>query len=77
MLSGDLSVLILKQLLIEAIDSGGWGPVDIRLFKILLLTTMTFSHLINKQDTDMRVMKYVAPREMSQMPLHMYSLLRT
>ena len=65
MLSGDLSVLILKQLLIDAIDSGGWGPVDIRLFKILL---MIVSHLMNKQDTDIRVMKYVALRDMSQIP---------
>ena len=50
MLSGDLSVLIMKQLLIEAIDSGGWGPVDIRLVKIFLLAT---SHLMNKQGTEM------------------------
>ena len=41
MLSGDLSVFVKRQLLIETSDSGSWGPVDVRLFKILLLTWTT------------------------------------
>ena len=34
-LSGDLSVLVLRQLLIEISDSGGWGPVDGGLLKVV------------------------------------------
>ena len=35
MLSGDLSVFAMRELLIEVRDSGGWGPVDVCLLKIL------------------------------------------
>ena len=46
MVSVDLSVFVLKQLLIETSDSGNWGPVHVRLFKILLLTlTATSLHM--------------------------------
>ena len=37
-LSGDLSVLVLRQLLVEIADRGGWGPVDVGFFKILTVT---------------------------------------
>ena len=46
MVSVDLSVFVMRQLLIETSDSGSWGPVDVRLFKILLLTlTATTLHM--------------------------------
>ena len=34
-LSGDLSVFAMRELLIEVRDSGSWGPVDVCLLKIL------------------------------------------
>ena len=34
-LSGYLSVFAVRELLIEVRDSGGWGPVDVCLLKIL------------------------------------------